>query len=241
MSPIATNAWERPWRPVFSVTLAVFLSMLGAPPGCTAQTLRKGVSVRLAVTRNAVAMPDADKDGSLIVAVTHSGRVYFGIDPITPAALAEKRGLSPRPGERLYIKVDARTPYANVAEVLSAVRKAGVTAPNLLTGQPEAPEPGKLLVPKGLEVLVGPPLPPATESIVIHLFNSGERHPRLKINQKDVPWANLESALGQLSANQSKRVVLVSADGLLPFDDVVHVIDMCRLTGANVYLVTPAT
>ena len=61
-------------------------------PLCTAQKLQKGVSVELAVTRNAVAMPDADNEGALIVAVTHSGSVYFGIDPITPAALAEKPG-----------------------------------------------------------------------------------------------------------------------------------------------------
>ena len=158
MSWIATNTWGRPWRRVWSVTFVVFVTMLFAAPRCTAQALQKGISVELAVTHNAVAMPDADKEGALIVAVTHSGSVYFGIDPITPAALAEKPGLS---GQKLYIKADARTPYANVAKVLDAVRTAGVTSPNLLTGQPETPEPGKLVPPKGLEVLVGPPLPSA--------------------------------------------------------------------------------
>ena len=143
MSWIATNPWGRPWRRVGSVTFVVFATMLFAAPRCTAQALRKGVSVELAVTRNAVAMPDADKDGAIIVAVTHSGKVYFGIDPITPAALAEKHGLFSQAGEKLYIKADARTPYANVAKVLDAVRTAGVTAPNLLTGQHETPEPGK--------------------------------------------------------------------------------------------------
>ena len=230
------NIWERPWRRVWSVTFVVSITLLSAAPRGAAQALRKGVSVELAVTRHAVAMPEADKDGSLIVAVTHSGNVYFGIDPITPAALAEKQGLSNRAGEKLYIKADARTPYANVAKVLEAVRTAGVTAPNLLTGQDEKPEPGKLMSPKGLEVRVGPPTPSRAESTVVQILNSEGPQPRLKINHEDGPWASLESRLRQL-----KKAVLLSADGQLTFGNVVHVVDLCRATGAKVFLVTPAT
>jgi biopolymer transport protein ExbD len=37
----------------------------------------------------------ADQEDSLIVSVTVDGRVYFGVNPISPAALAEKiKGLS---------------------------------------------------------------------------------------------------------------------------------------------------
>jgi biopolymer transport protein ExbD len=221
-----------------SVMFVVFVTMLFAAPRGTAQALRKGVHVELAVTRNAVAMPEADEEGAVIVAVTHSGSVYFGIDPITPAALAEKPGLF---GQKLYVKADARTPYANVAEVLEAVRKAGVTAPNLLTGQQETPEPGKLVTPKGLEVRVGPPLPSGAESTVVQILNSDERQPLLKINNQDIPWANLESRLRQLLQKQSEKVVLVKADGVLPYTHIVHVIDVCRATGAKVFLATPAT
>jgi biopolymer transport protein ExbD len=238
---IATNTWGRPWRRVWGVTFLVFITMLFAAPRCTAQALKKGISVEEAVTRNAVAMPDADKEGALIVAVTQSGSVYLGIDPITPAALAEKSGLSSRAEEKLYIKADARTPYANVAKVLDAVRKAGVTSTNLLTAQDETPEPGKLVPPKGLEVLVGPPLSSGAESTVVQVLNSGQRWPLLQINNEDIPWANLESRLRQLYQNHSKKVVLLKADGLLPFRNVVHVIDVCRSTGAEVYLATPAT
>jgi biopolymer transport protein ExbD len=241
MNWIATNTWKRPWRRMWSFTFVVFVTMLFAAPRCTAQALQKGVSVELAVTRNAVAMPEADKEGALIVAVTHSGSVYFGIDPITPAALAEEPGLSSRAEEKLYIKADARTLYANVAKVLNALRTAGVTAPNLLTAQHDTPEPGKPVPPKGLEVLVGPPFPSGTESTVVQMLNSGERQPRLKINNEDIPWANLESRLRQLYQNHSEKVVLLNADGQLPFSNVVHVIDVCRSTGAKVILVTPAT
>ncbi|MGA3328930.1 MAG: biopolymer transporter ExbD [Terriglobia bacterium] len=240
MSRIATNTWGSPWRRVWSVTVVVFVTMLFAAPRCTSQELQKGVSVELAVTRSAVAMPDADNEGALIIAVTHSGSVYFGIDPITPAALAKKLGPSHRAEEKLYLKADARTPYSNVAEVLAAVRNAGVTPLNLLTGQHETPEPGELVPPKGLEVVLVPPVPPLAVSTVVQMLNSGERQPLLKINNEDVPWTNLESRLRQLQQNHSLKHVLLNADGVLPYGDVVHVIDVCRLTGTNVLLVTPA-
>ncbi len=241
MSWIATNTWERPRLRVWSIMFVVFVIVLFAAQRYSAQTLRKGVSVEMAVTRNAIAMPDADNEGALIVAVTHDGRVYFGIDPITPAALAEKHGLAGRTGGKLYVKADARTPYANVAKVLDAVRSAGVTAPNLLTGQHGTPEPGKPVPPMGLEVILGPPLPSQAESTVVQILNSEKQWPLAKINNEDIPWANLESRLRQLRQNHSKEVVLLKADGLLPYGDVVHVIDACRAAEAKVFLVTPAT
>jgi biopolymer transport protein ExbD len=73
------------------------------------------------------------------------------------------------------------------------------------------------------------------------MLNSGQRWPLLKISNEDIPWANLESRLRQLCQNHSEKVVLLNADGLLPFRNVVHVIDVCRSTGAKVFLVTPAT
>ena len=239
MNWLTSQAQERPRRRMWSFTFVVFVALLSAAPTFRAQALRKGVSVQLAVTHNAVAMPDAEKEDSLIVAVTHDGRVYLGIDPITPAALAEERGLFSQAGEKLYIKADARTAYANVTKVLDAVHRAGVTAPNLLTGQPEAPQPGKLVLPKGVEVRVGPPLPSGAESVQV--LDSGQRGPMLKINNQDVPWAGLESRLGQLFPSRSEKVVVLRADGRLPYADVVHLIDVCRARGAKVYLVTPAT
>lgn len=139
--------------------------------------------------------------------------------------MAEKiKGLSGQTEKKLYIKADARTPYANVVNVLDAMRTAGVEAPNLLTAQQDSSEPGTLVPPKGLEVLVGPPLPSGSDAIVVQALNSGQRWPTLKINNEQ---------------NRSEKVVPLKADGLLPFAHVVQVIDMCRSMGAKVLLVTP--
>ena len=211
------------------------------PTARAAQTMQKGISVQLPVASNAVAMPDADQKDSLIVTVTDGGSVYFGVDPISPAALAEKirSGLSNRAEKKLYIKADARTPYASVAKVLDAVRTEGVKAPNLLTAQRGSAETGTLVPPQGLEVLIGPPVPSGSEAIVVQVLNSGQRRPTLKINNEQIPWTTLQSTLSQLFQNRTEKMVLVKAETTLPFADVVDVTDAARSTGAKVVLVTP--
>jgi biopolymer transport protein ExbD len=214
----------------------MFIPLLLAAPRCAAQTLQAGVHVELAATRNAVAMPGADEQGAVIVAVTHNGNVYLGTDPITPFALAKIQGLSREAGKKLYLKADAGTPYAEVMKVLEGLRAARVRALNLLTGQPQLPAPGKRVPPKGLEVLLGPLLPSGTENSVIELVKLKEQRPELRINNRVVLWTNLES---QLMRGRGEKMVLVNADGPVSYGNVVHVIDACHASGAVVTLATP--
>ena len=118
--------------------------------------LQKGVSVKLPTTNNAVAVPDADRSDSLIVAVTYDGSVYFGTNLTNPTALIAqvKSAFSQRKEKTLYVKADARAPYASVIEVLDAVRAAGVEGVTLLTEQRESVKPGSLIHPKGLQLKV---------------------------------------------------------------------------------------
>ncbi len=229
-SPVAApeNSFARTWKG-YEATPA------------TAQAMRKGISVELPVTSNAAPMPDADQEDALIVSVTEDGTVYFGVEQISPAGLAEKvkGGLSNRTEKKLYIKADARTPYANVVNVLDAVRTAGVEAPNLLTAQRDSSGPGTLIPPKGLEVLIGPPLPAGSEEIVVQVLNSEHQRPALKINNEPVQRPTLQSRLRQLLQNRSENVVHIQADATLPFAAVVNVIDVCRSTGAKVVVVAP--
>ena len=88
-------------------------------------------------------------------------------------------------------------------------------------------------------MLVGPRLPSGSEATVLQLLNSGQRWPTLKINDEHIPWATLQSTLRQLFQNRSEKVVLVKAQGTLPFADVVRVTDTCRSMGAKVALATP--
>ena len=130
---------------------AVFAQSVDVP-------LQRGVSVQLAVTRNAVAIPNADTQDALVVALTADGTTYLRGDRLPAPALADRVRsiLSTRNEKTLYIKADARVPYARLVEVIDAVQKSGVEGLTLLTAQQDAADQGNRLVPpRGLEMRVG--------------------------------------------------------------------------------------
>ena len=119
--------------------------------------LQRGVSVQLAVTSNGVAVPNADKQDALVVALTADGTIYLRANQVSTPDLADRVRslLSLRKDKTLYIKADARVPYARLVEVIDAVQKSGVQGLTFLTAQQDAVDQGKKPVsPKGLELRV---------------------------------------------------------------------------------------
>ena len=197
--------------------------LLAAAIAAQTPALRKGVSVQMPVTTNAVAMPDADLADALIVAVTFRDTIYLGVNTVTPEQLSGKvkAQLTGHPGKRVYLKGDARTPYSTVVEVLDALRSTGVNAPILLTSQHESTN-ASYVVPTGLEVLLPPPAPDAAQSVTLKAGNGQASDAELKQHaRRDQP-------------------LVLQADGTAPFGDVVHAVDVCRGEGAKVFLATPA-
>lgn len=197
-------------------------ALLVAAAAAQIPALRKGVSVEMPVTTNAVAMPDADLADSLVVAVTFRNKVFLGVTTVTPAELSEKVKAEhrERPGKRVYVKGDARAPYSTVADVLDALRKAGVNAPILLTAQHDSTD-TSYVPPKGLEVLLSPPAPDAVQSMIQKVGNGQTSDTELRQHA------------------QRDRLVALQVDGEAPFGDVVHAVDVCRAAGAKVFLATP--
>jgi biopolymer transport protein TolR len=141
----------------------VWLTMAAIPGVVVAQQsggvvpLQRGVSVQMAVTRNAVAVPNADTQDALVVALTADGTAYLRADRLPTPALVERvrNVLSTRNEKTLYIKADARVPYARLIEVIDAVQKSGVEGLTLLTAQEDASDRrDRLVPPKGLEMRV---------------------------------------------------------------------------------------
>ena len=198
-------------------------ALLAAAIAAQTPALRKGVSVQMPVTTNAVAMPDADLADSLVVAVTFRGAVFLEVTTVTPAQLSEKvkAQLTGHPGKRVYLKGDARTPYSTVVEVLDALRTAGVNAPILLTSQHDSTT-ASYVPPMGLEVVLPPPAPDAAQSVTLKAGNGQASDAELKQHAR------------------RDRPVVLQADGTAPFGDVVHAVDVCRAQGAKVFLATPA-
>ncbi len=124
--------------------------------GITTPVLKKGISVKMPVTTNAISVPKADEENSLVVTVTRDGNLYLGASPIAVGDLGKKvaRSLSSRTDKTVYIKADARTSYASVVKVLDCLRTTGVERLTLLTAQPNGEQAGQPVPPKGLELLV---------------------------------------------------------------------------------------
>jgi biopolymer transport protein ExbD len=131
--------------PMVDVMLVVLIIFMVITP-----MLSKSIPLTMAQARNAVSMPDADKEDSVIIAVTRDGQTFLspGLQKVEPADLAPKVKdlLSGRPSKLCYIKADARAKYSMVEDVVDNLRAGGVDELGLLTE--EIPPNMKLPPPK---------------------------------------------------------------------------------------------
>ncbi len=116
--------------PMVDVMLVMLIIFMVITP-----MLSKGVSVDMAKTTNPMALPDADKEDAVVVAVSRDGRVYLGSTQMAAADLPAKVKdiVSTRLDKTCYIKSDARARYEKVVEVVDNLRAAGVDNVGLLT------------------------------------------------------------------------------------------------------------
>ena len=118
--------------PMVDVMLVLLIIFMVVTP-----MLQHGVTVDMAKVNNPEAMPDADKEDALLVAVMRDGKIFFGTDPIKVDDLTQKikDRLSNKTDKRVFIKADARAKFGSVVEVVDNVRSAGVDQLGLLTDQ----------------------------------------------------------------------------------------------------------
>ena len=109
--------------------------------------LQKGKQVDLVKTNNPVAMPDADHEDAVLIAVMRDGAVYFDTEKTTVDELGPKvqDRLQNKADKKIYIKADRAAKYGTVVKVVDNVRAAGVDQVGLLTEQVknEMPPPNK--------------------------------------------------------------------------------------------------
>jgi biopolymer transport protein ExbD len=200
--------------------------------------LQKGVSITMVSASNAQPMPEADNGDAWIITVTADGQLYFGVDPLTPAALRERMIRTPRKRtQRLYIKADARASFASVQKALSAASSAEIESPVLLVTQHTSPKPGAMVAPEGLEILIDGAANSGPKSVVE--VNSVEGSSTVKVDDQETPLADLHDRLNQLMQSRKERMVFLRADAHSKFADVARVIDACRAAGASVVVATP--
>ena len=120
--------------PMVDVMLVVLIIFMVITP-----MLNKGANVNLALARNAIVMADADKEDTVIVAITRDGQAFLspGLQKVGPDDIAPKVKdmLEGRPSKMVYIRADGRAKYEMVEQVVDNLRAGGVDEVGLLTEQ----------------------------------------------------------------------------------------------------------
>jgi len=218
---------------LLSVCLSVLAGVAIFAASKPEQTLemQKGISVQMAASRHAAPMPEADQENAWVVTVTTDGRIYFGVEAVTPETLTRQMQIRPRNrAAKLYVKADAGTPFRSVRQVLYAARVDLFDDVVLLTSQPEPAQPSTIVPPKGLEVWIGTE---AGSNLIAVQIGSAEGSATLKINNQPVAPAMLQSRLGHIFDDRGGRVVVLTAAGDVLFAQVVRAIDASRAAGAS--------
>lgn len=194
--------------------------------------LSEGIHVQLAASSNAAAFPAADDSDAWIIAVTADSQIYFGVKPVTAEQLQEEMRITPhRRVARLYVKADARAPFAAVKQVLYAAHEDMFETVVLLTQQSTNGPRQSIVPPYGLEISLALPSARAT---VVQLRSSGSPSPVLKVNDQELAWSRLSSALAQASAGEGTKIVVIEPDGNVSAAPIVSAVDLGRSIGAKV-------
>jgi biopolymer transport protein ExbD/biopolymer transport protein TolR len=129
---VSSNINVTPMVDVMLVLLIIFMVIT--------PMLQNKVSVDMARVDNPVAMPDADKEDAIVVAITRDGAVFLGQNKIAVSDLGTEvqNKLADKPGKTIYIRADARAQYRAVEDAIDAVRTAGVDDVGLLTQKKES-------------------------------------------------------------------------------------------------------
>jgi biopolymer transport protein ExbD/biopolymer transport protein TolR len=97
--------------------------------------LQKGISVDMAKTSHPVDMTEADKEDSVILAVTRDGNYYLNQDRVSIDDISSKVSdlLVGKLDKTIYLKGDFRAKYGDVVKLVDNLRAAGIDKIGLLT------------------------------------------------------------------------------------------------------------
>ena len=128
---VSSNINVTPMVDVMLVLLIIFMVIT--------PMLQNKVAVDMAKVDNPTAMPDADKEDAIVVAITRDGGVFLGQDKIAVTELGVKvrDKLADQPGKTIFVRADARAQFRAVEDAIDAVRTAGVDEVGLLTQKRE--------------------------------------------------------------------------------------------------------
>jgi biopolymer transport protein ExbD/biopolymer transport protein TolR len=131
-SKVNSNINVTPMVDVMLVLLIIFMVIT--------PMLQNKVVIDMVQVVNPIAMPDADKEDAIVVAITRSGDVFLGQNKSSIEVLGNqvREKMADNPGNKtIFIRADARAEYRAVEDAIDAVRTTGVDDVGLLTQKRE--------------------------------------------------------------------------------------------------------
>ena len=116
--------------PMVDVMLVLLIIFMVITP-----MLNNKVNVDLPKAADAVVMENANKEDSVIVAVTRDGKIFLGADQIQPDDMGPKISgkLENKNDKTVYLRADNRAHYGKVMDAIDGIRGAGVSQLGMLT------------------------------------------------------------------------------------------------------------
>ena len=116
--------------PMVDVMLVLLIIFMVITP-----MLTQKVQIDMAVVKNPIAMPDADKDDAIVVAITRDGKMFLGSNEVSAPELGQQVAdrLANKTDKTVFVRADARAQFKAVEDAIDDVRTAGVDQVGLLT------------------------------------------------------------------------------------------------------------
>ena len=129
-SKVNSNINVTPMVDVMLVLLIIFMVIT--------PMVQNKVNVDLTKSVDAIPMPDADHEDSVVVAITRDGRVFLGANQLSSADLGPKINdmLQNKTNKEVYLRADTRANYGVVMDAIDNIRTSGTDTLGVLTDQP---------------------------------------------------------------------------------------------------------
>jgi biopolymer transport protein TolR len=116
--------------PMVDVMLVLLIIFMVITP-----MLNNKVNVDLPTATSAIVMENANKEDSVMVAVTRDGKIFLGGDQTTVETMgpAIQAKLEKNPDKKVYLRADNRAIYSKVMDAIDGIRAAGISNLGLLT------------------------------------------------------------------------------------------------------------
>ncbi len=126
-SKVNSNINVTPMVDVMLVLLIIFMVIT--------PMINNKVNVDLAKVEAPTAMPDADKEDAVVVAVTRDSRIFLGAKQVSLDDLGGlvRDQLENKVDKEVYMRADSRAHYGTVMDAIDGLRTAGVDEVGLLT------------------------------------------------------------------------------------------------------------